>query len=44
MEPLSVLTELPLFVREDEQPDLYKLTEDDGVELGPFEASAFCRR
>ena len=33
----SVLAELPLLVRGDEQPELYKLSEEDVVELGPFQ-------
>ena len=36
-EEISVLVELPLWVREEEQPELYKLTEEDAVvEVGPF--------
>lgn len=32
----SVLVELPLYVRESEAPDLYKMTDEDSVEVGPF--------
>lgn len=32
----SVKAELPLFVAEDDAPDLYKMAEDDAVEIGPF--------
>jgi len=32
----SVKAELPLFVTQDEAPDLYKMAEDDTVEIGPF--------
>ncbi|KAL4855062.1 Fruit protein [Chlorella vulgaris] len=35
-EEISVLVELPLYVREEEQPELYKMTAEDGVEVGPF--------
>lgn len=32
----SVKAELPLFVAEEDAPDLYKTAEDDAVEIGPF--------
>lgn len=32
----SVKAELPLFVLEEEAPDLYKMAADDVVEIGPF--------
>ena len=32
----SVKAELPLFVLEEEAPDIYKMAEDDSVEIGPF--------
>ncbi len=32
----SVKAELPLFVSEEEAPDIYKMAEDDNVEIGPF--------
>jgi hypothetical protein len=32
----SVKAELPLFVAEEDAPDLYKMAEDDAVEIGPF--------
>ena len=32
----SVKAELPLFVTQEEAPDLYKMAEDDIVEIGPF--------
>lgn len=36
-EEISVLVELPLWVREEEQPELYKMSEEDAVvEVGPF--------
>ncbi|EFN60149.1 expressed protein [Chlorella variabilis] len=35
-EEISVLAELPLVVREEDAPELYKLSADDGVEVGPF--------
>lgn len=35
----SVKAELPLLVMEDNAPDLYKMAEDDIVEIGPFAVS-----
>ena len=35
----SVKAELPLLVMEDDAPDLYKMAEDDIVEIGPFAVS-----
>eukprot|EP00887_Chlorella_sp_A99_P003864 scaffold11.g3864.t1 len=35
----SVPAELPLLVRQDEQPELYKLSEEDVVEAGAFEGA-----
>ena len=35
----SVKAELPLLVMEDDAPDLYKMAEDDIVEIGPFVVS-----
>ncbi|PRW60867.1 hypothetical protein C2E21_1253 [Chlorella sorokiniana] len=35
-EEISVLAELPLYIREDEAPELYKMSAEDGVEVGPF--------
>ena len=32
----SVKAELPLFVSEEEAPEIYKMAEDDIVEIGPF--------
>ena len=32
----SVKAELSLFVAEEVAPDLYKMAEDDAVEIGPF--------
>ena len=39
-EEISVLAELPLYIREDEAPDLYKMSAEDGVEVGPFTVSS----
>ena len=39
-EEISVLAELALCVREEEAPELYRLSEEDGVEVGPFTVSA----
>ena len=36
---ISVRQELPLLVREEAAPEVYKAAEDDSVEVGPFEAS-----
>ncbi|PSC74147.1 hypothetical protein C2E20_2793 [Micractinium conductrix] len=36
IEEISVLAELPLYVREAEAPEIYKLTAEDGIEVGPF--------
>lgn len=41
-EEISVLAELPLYVREQDAPDLYKMSEEDGVEVGPFTVSCRC--
>ena len=35
---ISVRQELPLLVREEAAPEVYRAAEDDGVEVGPFEA------
>ncbi|KAL4436125.1 hypothetical protein ABPG77_005573 [Micractinium sp. CCAP 211/92] len=35
-EEISVLAELPLYVLEKEAPELYRMTEEDAVEVGPF--------
>lgn len=32
----SVKGELPLLVSQEEAPDVYKLAEDDAIEIGPF--------
>ena len=32
----SVKAELPLLVYQDEAPDVYKMADDDAVEIGPF--------
>ena len=32
----SVKAELPLVVYQDEAPDIYKMADDDAVEIGPF--------
>ncbi len=34
-----MLAELPLYVLEKEAPELYKMTEEDAVEVGPFTVS-----
>lgn len=41
-EEISVLAELPLYVREQDAPDLYKMSEEDGVEVGPFTVRCCC--
>ena len=38
----SVKAELPLFVLEEAAPDLYKMAEDDNVEIGPFAVRGWC--
>jgi hypothetical protein len=38
-EEISVLAELPLVVKEDDEPELYKMGPGDGVEVGPFVVS-----
>jgi hypothetical protein len=38
-EELSVAAELPLYVREEQYPELYRLSQDDAVEVGPFTVS-----
>lgn len=35
-----MLAELPLYIREDEAPELYKMSAEDGVEVGPFTVRA----
>ena len=39
-EEISVLAELALCVREEEAPELYRLSEEDSVEVGPFTVSS----
>lgn len=39
IEPLTIRAELSLMVRKDDFPDLYKIGDDDLLELGPFSGS-----
>lgn len=38
-EEISVLAELPLYVREEQAPELYRMSGEDAVEVGPFTVS-----